>query len=64
MCTTGGPEDRRPGTTEDPRTQQTLYQYASYAQRWQRSHGSGQAAVFYDGDRVLGRGWIDLGPAL
>jgi tRNA-specific 2-thiouridylase len=23
----------------------------------------GQAAVFYDRDRVLGRGWIDLGPA-
>jgi hypothetical protein len=30
----------RIGSLQDPETQQTLYQYASYAQRWQRSGGA------------------------
>jgi hypothetical protein len=45
------------GSTKDAQTQQTLYQYANYAQRWQRSNGSWQTESAVNIPGALTRTW-------
>ena len=47
----------RTGSTQDVQTKQTLYQYASYAQRWQRTNGSWQSESAINLPGTLTRTW-------
>jgi hypothetical protein len=47
----------RTGSSQDPESKETLYQYASFAQRWQRTNGAWQTEPAVNIPGALARTW-------